>query len=130
IAVGIVMAFGVRIESIELFGWHLGLGVWGTPVTLLWLLGAINSLNLIDGMDGMLGCVGFLIALAMAGMALLGGQLATACVAAALAGALLGFLWHNFPPARVFMGDAGSMVTRLVIGVPGIQGSLQAPATV
>ncbi len=128
-AVGIVLAFGVRVRHIEAFGYAFDLGVWGLPFTVLWLLGAINSLNLIDGIDGMLGCVGLIICLAMAGMAALGGQWAAACVAAALAGALLGFLCYNLPPAKIFMGDAGSMTVGLVIGVLGIQSSLKSPAT-
>lgn len=130
LVVCIVIGFGVRIDCLELFGLRIELGLLAVPFTTLWLLGAINSLNLIDGMDGMLGAVGFIISLAMCGMALLGGHIAWACVAAALAGALLGFLRYNFPPATVFMGDAGSMVTGLVIGVLGIQSSLKAPATV
>jgi UDP-GlcNAc:undecaprenyl-phosphate/decaprenyl-phosphate GlcNAc-1-phosphate transferase len=97
---------------------------------VLWLLGAINSLNLLDGMDGMLGCVASIITLAMAGMAVLGGHWAAACVAMVLAGSLLGFLCYNFPPASIFMGDTGSMATGLVVGVLGIQSSLKAPATV
>src|SRR6202030_4372170 len=85
-AVGVVMAFGVRVDHIELFGWSIELGVLAIPATLLYLLGAINSMNLLDGMDGMLGCVGFIITIAVAGMAVLGGHWAPACVAATLAG--------------------------------------------
>jgi UDP-GlcNAc:undecaprenyl-phosphate GlcNAc-1-phosphate transferase len=129
IAVCIVMAFGVRVDRIEAFGWALELGVWAMPFTLLWLLGAINSLNLIDGIDGMLGCVGVIICLALAGMAALGGHWAAACVAGALAGSLLGFLCYNLPPAKIFMGDAGSMTVGLAVGVLGIQTSLKAPTT-
>jgi UDP-GlcNAc:undecaprenyl-phosphate GlcNAc-1-phosphate transferase len=129
-AVSIVMAFGVQIHTVHLFGSDIALGVLALPVTLLWLLGAVNSLNLIDGMDGLLGSVGFIITAAMAAMAVLAGQWAAACVAVAMAGALLGFLCYNFPPASVFLGDAGSMLTGLVVGVLGIESSLKAPATV
>ena len=106
------------------------LGLLAVPFTALWLLGIINSLNLLDGMDGLLSCVGFIISLAMAAMAILGGQWAVACVAAALAGALLGFLRYNFPPASVFLGDSGSMLIGLIIGTLALRGSLKAPATV
>jgi UDP-GlcNAc:undecaprenyl-phosphate GlcNAc-1-phosphate transferase len=129
-AVGIVIGFGVQIRSIHLLGVDVELGMLAIPVTLLWLLGAINSLNLLDGMDGLLGSVGFIVTAAMAAMAVLGGQWAAAFVALALAGALLGFLCYNFPPASVFLGDAGSMLTGLVIGVLGIESSLKGPATV
>ncbi len=130
LASGVVVLFGVRVARVEMFGFAVELGVLAVPCTILWLVGAINSLNLLDGMDGMLGCVGFIIALAMAGMAMLGDHGAAACVAAALAGALLGFLRWNLPPATIFLGDTGSMLTGLVVGVLGIQSSLKGPATV
>ena len=56
--------------------------------------------------------------------------MAAACVAVVLAGALLGFLRYNFPPASIFLGDAGSMLIGLVIGTLAIQGSYKAPATI
>jgi UDP-GlcNAc:undecaprenyl-phosphate GlcNAc-1-phosphate transferase len=130
VAAGIVMACGVRIHHVEVLGWGCDLSGWQIPITLLWLLGAINSLNLLDGMDGMLGCVGFITAVALAIVAVLTGNWAAACVAIALAGSLLGFLCYNLPPASIFMGDSGSMVTGLVLGTLGIQSSFKAPATI
>src|SRR5260370_26530081 len=81
-------------------------------------------------MDGLLSCVGVIISLAMAAMAIVGGQEAAAFVAAALAGALLGFLRYNFPPATIFLGDSGSMLIGLVVGALALRGSLKGPATV
>ncbi|MBL8800062.1 MAG: undecaprenyl/decaprenyl-phosphate alpha-N-acetylglucosaminyl 1-phosphate transferase [Planctomycetia bacterium] len=130
VAVGIVMASGVMVERISLFGLQLDLGPLAWPFTALWLLGAINSLNLIDGMDGLLGSVGVIICLAMAVLAVFANQWAAAAVACALAGALLGFLWYNFPPASIFLGDCGSMLVGLVVGVVAIQSALKGPATV
>ncbi len=130
LAVGIVLGFGVRIESIRLFNFSLDLGLLAIPFTIFWLLGAINALNLLDGMDGLLGSVSGIICVAMGGMALMQGDLATAAVAASLAGAMLGFLRYNFPPASVYLGDCGSMLIGLVIGVLAIQSSLKGPATV
>jgi UDP-GlcNAc:undecaprenyl-phosphate GlcNAc-1-phosphate transferase len=130
LAVGIVMAAGVVVRKIQLFGWDVELGLLSVPFTLFWLLGAINSLNLIDGMDGLLSSVGLIVAAALGAMALFGGQAVAACVAFALAGALLAFLRYNFPPASIFLGDCGSMLIGLLVGAVGIQGSLKAPATV
>jgi UDP-GlcNAc:undecaprenyl-phosphate GlcNAc-1-phosphate transferase len=127
---GVLLQFGVAIEEVHLFGTDVALGHFWLPVTLLWLLGAVNSLNLLDGMDGLLSSVGFLVLAALAAMAVLGGHWSAACVAVAVAGALLGFLRYNFPPASVFLGDAGSMLIGLVIGVLAIRSSLKAPATV
>jgi UDP-GlcNAc:undecaprenyl-phosphate GlcNAc-1-phosphate transferase len=130
LAVGIVIASGLAVQRIRLFDWQLELGPLAVPFTVFWLLGTINSLNLLDGMDGLLSCVGVIISLAMAAMAIVGGQEAAACVAAALAGALLGFLRYNFPPATIFLGDSGSMLIGLVVGALALRGSLKGPATV
>jgi UDP-GlcNAc:undecaprenyl-phosphate GlcNAc-1-phosphate transferase len=97
---------------------------------LFLLLGAINSLNLIDGMDGLLSAVGLILSLSLAAMAALAGHGVAAAVALALAGALLGFLRYNLPPASVFLGDSGSMLVGLVLGTLAIQSSLKAPATI
>jgi UDP-GlcNAc:undecaprenyl-phosphate GlcNAc-1-phosphate transferase len=130
LAAGIVIGHGVRIEAVHLFSWRLEMGWLAVPFTLFWLLGAINSLNLLDGMDGLLGSVGTIVSLAIAALAAWHGHWAAACVAATLAGVLLGFLRYNFPPASIFLGDAGSMLIGLVIGVLAIQSSLKGPATV
>jgi UDP-GlcNAc:undecaprenyl-phosphate/decaprenyl-phosphate GlcNAc-1-phosphate transferase len=130
VAAAIVIGSGVVVRDIQLFGWHLELGLLSIPFTLFLLLGAINSLNLIDGMDGLLGSVGLILSLALAAMAALAGHWSAAAVACALAGALLGFLRYNLPPASVFLGDSGSMLVGLVLGTLAIQSSLKAPATI
>src|SRR5262245_10512270 len=129
-AVGIVIVAGVQVRQIHVFDWTLELGLLSVPFTGFILLGAINSLNLIDGMDGLLSSVGLIITLAMAALAAVGGHWVAACIALALAGALLGFLRYNFPPASIFLGDSGSMVIGLVVGVLAIESSLKGPATV
>src|SRR5262249_20696536 len=129
-AVGAVLAYGVRVEAVHLFAWRIELGWFAVPFTLFWLLGAINSLNLLDGMDGLLGTVGTIVSLAIAALAAVPGHWAEAAVAATLAGALLGFLRYNWPPATIFLGDAGSMLIGLVIGVLAIRCSLKGTATV
>lgn len=130
LAVGIVISSGVEIRSITLFGATVDLGVFALPLTAFWLLGAVNSLNLIDGMDGLLGSVALIVALALAGMALITGHWVWAAVALALAGSLLAFLCFNLPPASTFLGDSGSMFVGLLVGVLAILSSLKGPATV
>ena len=129
-AVLIVMSCGVVVKTVCFFGMDVNLGLLSFPFTAFLLLGAINSLNLLDGMDGLLSCIGLMICLAMAVIAVQLAHWPAACVATALAGALLGFLRYNSPPASIFMGDCGSMVVGLVIGVVAIQGSLKGPATI
>ncbi len=130
LAIAVLLHFGVVVSSVHVFGWEIELGLLAVPCTVLWLLGAINSLNLIDGMDGLLSSVGLIVTLALTAMAVLAEQWAAACVAVALAGALLGFLRYNFPPASIFLGDCGSMLIGLAVGTLAIQSSLKGPATV
>jgi UDP-GlcNAc:undecaprenyl-phosphate GlcNAc-1-phosphate transferase len=129
-AVSIVIVCGVEVRSIRLFGQDHPLGPLAIPFTAFWLLGAINSLNLIDGMDGLLGCLGCIICSALAAMAFMNGHFHVAVIATAMAGSLLGFLCFNFPPATIFLGDCGSMLIGLVVGVLAIESSLKGPATV
>jgi UDP-GlcNAc:undecaprenyl-phosphate GlcNAc-1-phosphate transferase len=130
LAIGIVIGFGVSVQHIQLLQWDIDLGLLALPFTVFLLLGAVNSLNLLDGMDGLLSCVGLIILSAVGCMAVLGNHWPAALIAAALAGALLGFLRYNFPPASIFLGDCGSMLIGLVVGVLAIRSSLKGPATV
>jgi UDP-GlcNAc:undecaprenyl-phosphate GlcNAc-1-phosphate transferase len=130
VAVGVVIMCGIEVRSIGLFGQTFDLGVFAIPFTAFWLLGAINSLNLIDGMDGLLGCLGCIICGSLAVMATMNQHYHTAIIATAMAGSLLGFLCFNFPPATIFLGDCGSMLIGLVVGVLAIESSLKGPATV
>ncbi|HEX4589679.1 MAG TPA: MraY family glycosyltransferase [Gemmataceae bacterium] len=130
-AVIIVIASGVEVGGLRLFGHTITFDrTFAILFTAAWLLGAINSLNLIDGMDGLLGTLGCIICSALAAMAFMNGHYHVAAIAAAMAGALLGFLCFNFPPATIFLGDCGSMLIGLVVGVLAIQSSLKGPATV
>ncbi len=129
-AVVIVIASGLQVHAISLFGWNIELGWLSWPFTLFFLLGAVNSLNLLDGMDGLLGVIGLIICLALSAMAAAHGHVLGACIAVVLAGALVGFLRFNLPPASVFLGDAGSMFVGLAIGALAIRCSLKGPATV
>jgi UDP-GlcNAc:undecaprenyl-phosphate GlcNAc-1-phosphate transferase len=111
----LLYAFGWRVETLGV----PGIGAWSTgafalPITLFWVLLVTNAINLIDGLDG-LACGVALVATLGAGMLLAptGGPLLL--TAAALAGALLGFLWFNLNPALIFMGDAGSLFVGFVL---------------
>lgn len=129
LACGIVVAFGVCVEEITVFGKPIEFGVLAVPVTMLWLLGAINAINLLDGVNGLAALVGIINAAALALMARHGGHDACALVACVFAGATLGFLRYNFPHATVFLGDSGSMLIGLFLGVFSIQSSLKGPGT-
>ena len=108
------------------------------PVTILWLVAISNALNLVDGVDGLAGGLAGIAALSIAAMCLINGQFTPALMAIALLGALIGFLVFNFPPARIFMGDSGSLLIGFVlaaiplVATPGRTSinELVAPATV
>lgn len=130
VAVGIVIYSGLSIRQISLFEWHMDLGLLALPFTVFWLLGAINALNLIDGADGLATTVGIIASSSLSVMAFACGHPVEGIIAAALACGLSGFLVFNFPPASIFLGDTGSMLIGLVLGVLAIRSALKGPATV
>jgi UDP-GlcNAc:undecaprenyl-phosphate GlcNAc-1-phosphate transferase len=88
---------------------------------VFWLVALTNLINLIDGVDGLAGgiCLMLMILLVYVG----GGNGDLSFIAAGMAGALLGFLWFNFPPARIYMGDGGAYFLGFLIGCKTIAGS-------
>jgi UDP-GlcNAc:undecaprenyl-phosphate GlcNAc-1-phosphate transferase len=102
----------------------------GLVLTMLWFLGCMNIWNLIDGMDGLASGVGLLVSATLMLVATRLGNTPAAIQAAALAGGLAGFLLYNWHPACIFLGDSGSLLIGLLIGVIGVQGSMKGPAGV
>jgi UDP-GlcNAc:undecaprenyl-phosphate/decaprenyl-phosphate GlcNAc-1-phosphate transferase len=129
-AAGIIVAFGVSIERVQFLQWHFDLGIFAVPVTIFWLMGAMNALNLLDGIDGLAGTIGCILSAAVAVMALMTGHETIALIATILTGSLVGFLRFNLPPASMYLGDAGSMLIGLAVGVMAIRASLKGPGTV
>lgn len=130
LAVSILIASGLYVEKVQLMGTEIPLGLLSYPFTMFWLLGAINALNLIDGLDGLASSVGAILSFATAFMAIMNSHVSDTIIALSLCGALLGFLIYNFPPASIYLGDAGSMLIGLVLGALAIRGSFKTPATV
>lgn len=91
----------------------------GTLLTILWIVGTTNAINMIDGMDGLAGGTSLLSSVTMGILALLWGNTLLALVLFILAGTLTGFLAFNRHPAKVFMGDTGSMFLGFILGVCG-----------
>lgn len=102
----------------------------GLLVTMLWFLACMNVWNLIDGMDGLASGVGLLVSGTLALVAIWLENPSVAILAAALAGGLAGFLLYNWHPACIFLGDSGSLLIGLLIGIIGVQGSLKEGATI
>ncbi|MBN3872270.1 MAG: MraY family glycosyltransferase [Nostoc sp.] len=108
--------------------------MFGTPIdsllsmslTVLWVVGITNAINLMDGMDGLAGGISFITAMSLLGVAAqFNNRAAAILVLAALAGAALGFLRHNFHPSQIIMGDAGAYFFGYVLAATSILGKLQ-----
>src|ERR687896_680327 len=124
----------VRVENLTLpFVEPIDLGTWGYPLTLIGIVAVMNVVNFTDGADGLAAGVCTIAAGTFAIIALSfdGADRTAAGVLAALtAGAAVGFLWHNFHPASIFMGDAGSNLLGLLLACVAIQGVLKTAAVV
>jgi UDP-GlcNAc:undecaprenyl-phosphate/decaprenyl-phosphate GlcNAc-1-phosphate transferase len=108
----------------------IDLGFWGSIVTLLWIVGVTNAINLIDGLDGLAGGVVAIISISMLGYAAMQGSPGTVVLMAAIAGACIGFLRHNWEPARIFMGDSGALTLGFLLAAMSLHSALKAPAAV
>ncbi len=121
VAGGLVALSGATFSAIEL-PWIgvVQVSPWlAIPVTAFWVVSIANAVNLIDGADGFAGGVSMIIAAFIGVIALGQGALLTSILAFALVGSLAGFLIYNFPPARIFMGDGGSLtIGYLVAALP------------
>lgn len=123
LAAGLAMALGVKIGSlVPGFGQPVAAWFLTYPVTFLWLIGMVNAFNLIDGIDGLAAGVAAIGALTLAWVAVLTGNLLLALIDLSLAGAALGFLVFNFPPARIFMGDSGAMFLGYMLAALAVLG--------
>lgn len=114
---------GQTIERLELGGIVLDLGWWAVPITIAWYVAAANAMNFLDGADGLAPLVGMAIAAAVALMSVRLGHADATLSAVVLAGGLAGFLLHNWHPATIYLGDAGSMTTGLWLAVAAAKGS-------
>lgn len=130
VAASILVAGGLVIRRLGLFGWEIELGWLGVPATIFWLVGATNAINLLDGIDGLATMLGILLSLTLAAMAFITFHPAVAVVALVFAGSLVGFLRFNFPPATIFLGDCGSMLIGLMVGALAIRSSLKGAGTI
>lgn len=118
----LVMSSGLLIERVTLLGvtWSLGWLAW--PITLGWIISLTNAFNLIDGVDGLAAGVATIACATCAAILVARSHHAEAVVLAALAGATLGFLIFNFPPASIFLGDSGSLFIGFILASTAIAG--------
>ena len=131
LAACVVVYYDVRIDFItDPFGDYLYLEYLAAPATVFWIVGLTNTVNLIDGLDGLAAGVSTIAAFTIFLVALEQGVLIVAIFMAALAGAAVGFLYYNFNPAKIFMGDTGSMFLGFILAGVSVIGAVKSAATI
>lgn len=135
VAAGILVLNGIRIEFIT--DYLSGQGYVFVPealailVTLLWIVGFTNAFNFIDGLDGLSSGIAAISSMCLLAVALqFGDRGASVLLLAALAGSALGFLRHNFTPAKIIMGDSGAYLIGYVLAAVSVLGALKVTAAV
>jgi UDP-GlcNAc:undecaprenyl-phosphate GlcNAc-1-phosphate transferase len=132
VAAAIPTAFGVWIDHFTLpFIGAVDLSAWiGVPITILWIVAVMNMVNFLDGLDGLAAGVCGIAGVTYCILALSLGKADAAILSAVVAGACLGFLRHNFFPARIFMGDSGALVLGFTLATISVAGLLKTASTV
>ncbi len=117
----IIVSFygGILLRDVSFFGIYLNFGIFSYPLTILFIVGIINCINLIDGLDGLASGISAIYFLTIAIIAILMGMPMDLEIILCLImfGSTLGFLVHNFYPAKIFMGDSGSMFLGYIISI-------------
>ena len=114
----VVFYGGLLLKDISFFGFNMSFSWISYPLTIIFILGCINCLNLIDGLDGLAGGISSIFFLTIGIIAYLQSRTGlTLILTFVMLGSTLGFLVHNFNPAKIFMGDSGSMFLGFIISV-------------
>src|SRR6266496_1599104 len=128
---GLLYRLGFRVgELANPLGEPIALGWVSLPFTVLWIVGVINAMNLIDGLDGLAGGVALVAVIITFLISIQRGHPLMMLFSSALAGAIVGFLFYNFNPASIFMGDTGSMFLGFVLASTAIQTNQKASTAV
>ena len=124
----VLVHFGIKIDFFTNFFESEGLiylGSLSIPITVFWVVGITNTFNLIDGLDGLAAGISTISATTLSYIAFVNGRYEMALVTLILAGCCVGFLPFNFSPARIFMGDTGSLFLGFVLSAISIQGTIK-----
>lgn len=123
-AIVVVWYGNIVMQDISAYGLYLNFGIFAKPITVLFIISVINCLNLIDGLDGLAGGISTIffitISIIISIMGIYNGL--DASLSLIMIGATLGFLLYNFYPAKIFMGDSGSMFLGYMIAVISLLG--------
>jgi len=125
----LVVAAGWQFSAISLpWGAVLELGAFGPVCTVLWIVAVTNAINLLDGMDGLATGVIAIVAASMLAFGLLRHDVLALLVFSAILGSCLGFLRHNLEPAKIFLGDSGSLSLGFLLAATSVASSMKASA--
>ncbi|MBA2643212.1 MAG: undecaprenyl/decaprenyl-phosphate alpha-N-acetylglucosaminyl 1-phosphate transferase [Actinobacteria bacterium] len=132
VAAAIPTTFGVWVDHFTFpFLGAVDLPVWiGVPISIFWIVAVMNMVNFLDGLDGLAAGVCAIAGVTFATLALSLEKTDPAILSAIVAGSCLGFLRHNFFPARIFMGDSGALCLGFILAAVSIQGLLKTASTV
>ena len=126
----LVVLFNVGIEWINVP--YVGIVEFplfiSVPLTIFWIIGFVNTVNLIDGLDGLAAGIATIVSITVALLAFQMGEWVSAAAMVAMSGACLAFLQYNFNPARIFMGDTGSMFLGYIIAAVAVIGTMKTAA--
>ncbi|MFD0696810.1 MraY family glycosyltransferase [Paenibacillus sp. GCM10027628] len=128
IAACIVVAFGLKIDLVNIpFGTtNFNIGWLSIPITILWIVGVSNAINLIDGLDGLSAGVSGIATTTILVLALMMGNVTVILLSVILLGSIVGFMFFNFHPAKIFMGDSGALFLGFALATLSILGFKQA----
>ena len=132
VAASLPPMFGVWVDhfTFPFFG-AVDVPAWlGVPISIVWIVAVMNMVNFLDGLDGLAAGVCAIAGSTYAVLALSLGKIDPAILCAIVAGACLGFLRHNFFPARIFMGDSGALCLGFILAAVSIEGLLKTASTV
>jgi UDP-GlcNAc:undecaprenyl-phosphate GlcNAc-1-phosphate transferase len=122
-ALTVVFLGDLQVVFINLpFGGQIQFGFLSIPLTILWIVGITNAINLIDGLDGLAAGVSSIALITISGMAMIQGNLYVVAVGLVVLASTLGFLFYNFHPASIFMGDTGALFLGFMISVLSLLG--------
>jgi UDP-GlcNAc:undecaprenyl-phosphate GlcNAc-1-phosphate transferase len=119
----VLLGFGLKVITNPFSGKIIELGVFAFPVTIFWVVLITNALNLVDGLDGLAGGTAIIACMTIFGISVYSQNAGIAFVSLILAGSILGFLRSNFYPAKIFLGDSGSLLLGFLLSVLSIRGS-------
>ncbi|MGM9882449.1 MAG: glycosyltransferase family 4 protein [Bacilli bacterium] len=115
---------GILLQDVSAFGIYLNFGIFAYPITIIFIVAIINCINLIDGLDGLSSGISsiYFLTVGIIGMLLNNSNGLDITLTFIMLGSTLGYLLHNFPPAKIFMGDSGSMFLGYIIAVIALLG--------